>query len=207
LLEPAPRLPESGPRGPIPRRLARLVTRMMAKRPEERPDRMEDVVAELDAALVPSRPRLGPVVASLGALALLSAAGAVWVARHRPGAPVAEAAVAARPTSVPAAAPAEPAVEVAPRPTPPPAEPVVQRVAVQVTSQPPGALVTVDGHRVGVTPVRVSLPEESSARLVLHLSGYARATRVVRPRPGLTVAVPLQPAPRPGLPDLKDSPY
>jgi serine/threonine-protein kinase len=207
LLEPAPRLPESGPRGPIPRRLARLVTRMMAKRPEERPDRMEDVVAELDAALVPARPRLGWAAASLGALALLSAAGAVWVARHRSGAPAAEAAVPS-PPALPAASilptpVAEPAL---PQPASAPAEPVVQRVAVQVTSEPPGAAVTVDGRRVGVTPLRISLPE-ASTRLGLHLAGYARVTRVIQPHPGLTVAVPLQPAPRPGLPDLKDSPY
>ena len=102
LLEPAPRLPHSGPHGPIPRRLGRLLSRMMAKRPEDRPARMQDVVAELDSVLAPAAPRLGWFAATLGLLAAVSAAGALalFLGRHRQRAPV----------------PALPVAQVAPQP-------------------------------------------------------------------------------------------
>jgi hypothetical protein len=211
LLEPAPRLPTAGPHGQIPGRLGRLVSRMMAKRPEDRPARMEDVASELDAALVPAARGLGWAVGLLAALAVVSAAAALWVARHRAQPPPVALA------TVPAAVP-PPGPSAAPEPVIPPAEPRAratasppgpgaERVAVSIGSEPPGARVTVDGRVVGVTPLRLPLPAGEPARLELRLGGYTATARTVRPREGLTVNVRLRALPRPGIPDLKDSPY
>jgi len=212
LLEPAPRLPDRGPHGSIPRRLAALVARMMAKQPEERPARMEDVVSELESALQPSpaRPRFG--AALLATLAVAAAAAAVWVARHRPEPAAASPALGA---VTPGPRPAEPSPVPAPSPTEAPAEaasppaprPVLASIPVAVTSEPAGATLTVDGRPSGSTPLRVTLPEGRRTRLVLTLPGHAPAVRVIRPSAGLVVHLRLDTAPRPGLPDLKDSPY
>ncbi len=51
LLSPVPRLPPQGPHGAIPRTLADLVARMMAKTAAERPATMAEVEAALDAVL------------------------------------------------------------------------------------------------------------------------------------------------------------
>lgn len=214
LLEPAPRLPRSGPHGAIPRRLGRLLAQMMAKRPEDRPDGMDEVVAELDAVLAPAAPRAGWAVGALALLAVASAAGALslWVARHhqRPAAvpPVAKAA----PPSLPAATlmPMPPVLAVAPSPTPP--APALRpassaSVSVQFQSEPSGAAVVLQGRPLGVTPLRLPLAPGVPVRLELSLPGYFTEARVVRPRSGLSIDVHLASVPRPRLPDLKDSPY
>lgn len=210
LLEPAPRLPRSGPHGVLPRRVGRLLVRMMAKRPEERPDRMEDVVAELEAVLAPVAPRTGWAVAALGLLAVASAAAAlsVWVARRRPH-PAPPALVQAPPvpadtatpsgvTTVPQAAPGVPEL----RPAPPP-----RMVSVTVQTQPPGAAVALDGRTRGTTPLRLPLQQGTPVRLKLSLPGYAPVARLLRPQGSLAVSIKLEPLPRPALPDLKESPY
>jgi len=207
LLEPVPRLPDRGPHGPIPRRLSALVARMMAKQPEERPARMEEVVSELDAALVPGTPRLGGWVALLAALAVTSALGAVWVARHRAVAspPLRAPGPAALPTEVEAV----PRAGAAPAAAPVDAPPVEaeRSIEVGIVSEPAGARLTVDGRASGRTPLRLTLAQGRQARLRLTLPGYAPAVRIIRPEPGLAVTVRLRVEPRPGLPDLKDSPY
>lgn len=211
LLEPAPRLPRSGPHGALPRRVGRLLARMMAKRPEERPDRMEEVVAELEAVLAPPAPRTGWAVAALGLLAVASAAAAVsvWVARRRPHplpASIAQAvprhADTAPPpavTSVPVA-PSAPTAEVR-------AEPPARMVSVTVQTDPPGAAVALDGRTRGVTPLRLSLQQGTPVRLKLGLTGYAPVARLLRPQGSFAVSIQLEPLPRPALPDLKESPY
>jgi hypothetical protein len=209
LLEPAPKLSDTGPHGPIPRRLSRLVARMMAKLPEERPERMEDVVAELDAALAPGRPRFAWRVAVLGVLALGSAVAALWVARHRHRPAINRTPIASAPVPAPPT-PDVPAVTVAttsPTLSPSPANIVVQRIPIDVTSEPAGATVEANGRPIGNTPLRIHLREGRPTQLQFFLTGYARTARVVRAQPGLAVTVRLQPVRRPGLPDLKDSPY
>ncbi len=216
LLEPPPRLPRSGPHGPIPRRLARLLIRMMAKRPEDRPARMQDVVAELDGMLAVTRPRVGWAAITLALLAVVSAAGALalFVVRHRP------------PSRPPVAMARSPAVSAAfpvlrGEPPPPPAQiapsPAVAgvpalRVApttvlVSIASQPPGAAVVVDGQPMGTTPLSLPLRQGVAAHLKVKLPGYAAASRLVRPRAGLAVQLRLEPLSPAPLSDLKESPY
>jgi eukaryotic-like serine/threonine-protein kinase len=213
LLEPAPRLPRSGPHGAIPRRLGRLLARMMAKRPEDRPNRMADVVAELDAGLAPPAPGAGWAVAALALLALASAAGALslWMARQHQHAP---ATAKAPPPAAPAATPLLATTAVAgtsPVVFTPPASAVPAEspptVSVRVQSEPSGAAVVLEGRPLGFTPLRVPLRQGVPVRLELSLPGHLTEARVVRPRGGLNVTVRLASLPRPGLPDLKDSPY
>jgi eukaryotic-like serine/threonine-protein kinase len=207
LLEPAPRLPDRGPPGPIPRRLSALVARMMAKLPEGRPGRMEDVVAELDASLLPGPSRAGGWVALLAALAVTSGLGAVWVARHRP----APTPAAVAPPSLPEPAPVSrsDAPELAPASEAPVAvpSPSERPVEVGIVSEPAGAKLTVDGRASGRTPLRLTLAEGKRTRLRLTLPGYAPVVRLVRPSAGLAITVRLTAEARPGLLDLKDSPY
>ena len=213
LLEPAPRLPRSGPQGLLPRRVGRLLARMMAKRPDDRPDRMEEVVAELEAVLSPTAPRTGWAVAALGLLAVASAAAAisVWAGRRRPRPPQAPSAAQAPPSprseavASPAAIPTDAA-----RAAPPPAErheASVRVVSVVVQSSPPGAAVALEGRAQGVTPLRLPLQQGVPVRLKFSLLGYAPVARVLRPQGSLAVNVRLDPLPRPALPDLKESPY
>jgi serine/threonine protein kinase len=216
LLEPAPRLPHAGPHGALPRRLGRLLSRMMAKRPDDRPERMEDVVAELDAVLAPTSPKAGWAAGGLSLLAVASAAGAIslWVVRHHQH----TASVAAVSRSLLAAPPATPVFPVsqvlatAPssggNPIIPPtfAEPP-RLVPVRVQSEPPGAAVVLDGKPLGVTPLQVPLRLGVPVRLELSLSGHVTQTRVLRPRGGAQVTIRLASVPAKVLPDLKDSPY
>jgi serine/threonine protein kinase len=216
LLEPAPRLPRTGPHGAIPRRLGRLLARMMAKQPEGRPDGMEDVVAELDAVLAPASPsRAGWAALALAVLAVVSAVGALslGLARHRqhpagvppvakPVAPPSAETTPSGPFSPTFVAPilsppAAPALRAEPSPT----------VWVTVESEPSGAAVAQQGRALGVTPLRLSLRSGVPVRLELSLPGYSPEARVVRPRGGLSLDVRLSPVPRPALSDLKDSPY
>ena len=212
LLEPAPRLPRAGPQGVLPRRMGRLLARMMAKRPEDRPDRMEDVIAELEGVLSPGQSRAGWAVAGLALLAVVSAAGALslWMARHRqhptatpplvravpvnalPLAPPVAGAALATPTSAATAA----------LPESPP-----RTVSVTVQSEPPGAAVQLGGRARGVTPLRLRLRQGVPIRLELSLTGYFTETRMVRPTDSVAVDIRLQSVPRAALPDLKESPY
>jgi hypothetical protein len=75
---------------------------------------------------------------------------------------------------VPPAAPAEPAVEPDPTPVPEPA-----RVSIVIESDPPGALVTLDGIARGNTPVTVELPLGDAA-VPLELSLEGRRTTTTR---------------------------
>ena len=215
LLEPAPHLPRSGRYGRIPRRLGRLIGGMMAKRPEDRPDGMEDVVTELEAVLSPASPRASWAVGALAVLAMVSATGAlsVFVARHRqrppPPPPVARALPASiYPVSTTPLPPALPAPALVAAPTSAPLRaPAIRTVSVNVQSEPPGAAVVLDGRPLGLTPLRVPLASGVPVRLELSLPGYVSESRVIRPRGGLSVDVSLASPPRPAFPDLKDSPY
>jgi hypothetical protein len=213
LLEPAPRLPRSGPHGTIPRRLGRLLARMMAKRPEDRPDHMADVVAELDVILTPRAPGAGWAVAALALLAVASATGALslWLARHHQHA---AALVLSPPPAVSAATPLLLTTTIAGAPPVAVAVPAAavatetpSTVWVRVQSVPAGAEVVLEGRPLGVTPLRVALRPGVPAQLELSLPGHLSEARVIRPRGGLNVNVRLASVPRPGLPDLKDSPY
>jgi PEGA domain len=215
ILEPAPRLPRSGPHGRIPRRLGRLLARMMAKRPQDRPDGMEEVVAELEAVLSPASPKASWLVGGLALLAVLSAASAlsVWVTRHRPR-PAAAASLARASPAAPAAATTTPApaaglglLPQSESATAPMRAPSPVKVLVTVLSEPPGASVALEGRLLGVTPLKLPLATGVPVRLELSLPGYLSESRVLRPRGGLNVDVRLAAVPRPTFPDLKDSPY
>jgi len=213
LLEPAPRLPRTGPHGALPRRLGRLLARMMAKRPEDRPDGMEAVIVELEAVLSPPQSRMGWAIIGLALLAVASAAGALslWVARHRQHALVAPPALrAAPPTPLPLRPPTPatgiqtqtPAAAVAAVPPD-----VARTVALTVQSEPPGATVVLGGRARGITPLRLALREGVAVRLELSLKGYFTETRLVRPTDSLAVDIRLHALPPSALPDLKESPY
>jgi eukaryotic-like serine/threonine-protein kinase len=53
-----------------------------------------------------------------------------------------------------------------------PTKPAVADVTVRLTSEPPGATVTIDGARRGTTPVSVSLPGGTTASLLVELEGF-----------------------------------
>jgi eukaryotic-like serine/threonine-protein kinase len=212
LLEPAPRLPRSGPHGALPRRLGRLLARMMAKRPEDRPDRMEAIAAELEEFLAPEAPQTSWAAAALALLAVASAAGALslWVARHRqhpaptPSAVRVTASVTEAPKPLPAVPPAPPIAVLGSAAL---VEPAARILSVTIQSEPAGAAVVLDGRVRGVTPFRLPLRQGTQARLELRLPGYFAEARVIRPMGNLAVNVHLQSLPPPVLPDLKESPY
>ena len=78
---------------------------------------------------------------------------------------------------------------------------------MNISSEPPGAAVVVDGRVRGTTPLSLALRQGAPLRLEVSRAGYTAETRLVRPQPGLRIHVTLQPLPRPSLQDLKESPY
>jgi hypothetical protein len=192
--------------------MARLLARMMAKRPDDRPASMEAVIAELDAVLAPPQSRNGWAITGLGLLAVVSAAGAlsVWVTRHRQHPVAAPAALGAAPLNT---VPVPPVVTGGPNVPPAlavgstPAEAAPPTVAVTIQSEPPGAALVVGGRPRGVTPLRLALRQGVPVRLELSLKGYFTETRLVRPTDSQAVDIRLHSLPRAALPDLKESPY
>ncbi|MCB9593282.1 MAG: PEGA domain-containing protein [Sandaracinaceae bacterium] len=138
--------------------------------------------AEIAAALHLSRPTVTRRLAAAAA-ALVALVGVLWLAvwwRPEPAAPVAIE-PEALPVEVPAAAP-EPA-----------------EVLITLATDPPGAVVFVDGEEVGRSPVRIAAPPEGEHRAVrLWMDGYAtRELRIGhRTQPEVTVALDRTPQTR-----------
>jgi serine/threonine-protein kinase len=227
LLTPVPRLPAQGPHGAISPALADLVARMMSKDPGDRPATMAEVVAALEAvrtgqALPVPPPRARWTGRVLAAVAVAAAGVALLLsvrAGHPPEAPLTERTPPAPPTASPAAPADAPAVATSPpesapaaAPTPPPVRPQrperVAPVPVELRSTPPGARVSLHGRSLGRTPLSVRLPPDVAVLLVFEADGRLSIAERVRARRGLVVTANLPPAPvRPGLDDLKASPY
>jgi len=87
-----------------------------------------------------------------------------------------------------------------PKPTPPPRQTPVPPVTVSVTTEPPGAAVSVDGRAVeGVTPLELSLDRATAHRLELSLQGYqSRTLRLEAGEATPRLAVPLEAVRPPG---------
>jgi hypothetical protein len=130
-----------------------------------------------------------PVVAGVGALLIGAGAALVFL----------------RPMSVEPNTPVEPGTPVtAPRqvaePTPPPAqptpEPEPQAVTLKVLSEPPGAVVVVDGKQHGETPLDLPLTTNAPpVMLALKLDGYEPVSRPVSAGDAPEVSVKLTPKP------------
>jgi hypothetical protein len=102
------------------------------------------------------------------------AGGAFYMLRGRnapPPAPEPSPAATAEPAAPPpsAAAPAAP-------PT---------TVAMQITSEPAGASVSVDGKAVGATPVSVDVPAQTAVEVSVHSPGFEAKTEKVTPSAGM----------------------
>jgi serine/threonine-protein kinase len=175
----------------LPPVLDDLIARMLAKDPGERPQSMDDVVAQLDARaafiaaattlgnaaaqVVPApAPRRGRLLAG-GAMVVLAAAGVAVVQARRDEPP---------PAPVPAAAPA-----------PPPA-PVLVRQTIE--SSPPGAEVLQGEVALGTTPlVRAVARAPGRTTLRLRKEGYVEASVEVSTEGDTMVSAALAPAPPP----------
>ena len=114
----------------------------------------------------------------LGAvLCAVVAAGAFYMLRGRnapPPAPPPSPAAAAEPVAPPPSAAAAPGA--AREPT---------NVAMQVTSEPAGASVSIDGKAVGATPVTVDLPAQTAVEVRVHSPGFEPKTEKVTPSTGM----------------------
>lgn len=68
---------------------------------------------------------------------------------------------------------------------------------VKVSSNPPGATITLNGRSLGVTPTTIKVPQFDSSTLVIVKDGYATETQTIAPRAnGLSVHTDLKPAER-----------
>jgi predicted Ser/Thr protein kinase len=115
----------------------------------------------------PSRPRPTVRIAVAAGLALLAvAAGLAWRQGRSPSAPG-----VAPPAPSPPSAAASPAA--------PPATAAAEHPLVRVLVEPPGALVSLDGARVGAAPVEVRLDRFASHRLAASLEGHERQELLV----------------------------
>lgn len=144
-----------------------------------------------DVSVTPA-PRRWPMVLSLILVVLVMGGGAILgigrspepVAAPQPPAPV----------LVPAPAPVA-VVEQAPEkpPEPPEAAPV-EAIPATITTQPPGAAVSVDGVHRGVTPLKLGADFLSDAPREVHLSlpGYQAASQTVVLTDGTELAVTLR---------------
>ena len=116
------------------------------------------------------------VQVALGLAAVLAIAGAsVGIVARR----------SADPRPVSAAAPVEPAA----------------KIRVLVDSTPPGATVTIDGRRLGTTPLSGELDRrDAHVELELRLPGYQTATRTVALGDDIVLTLPLDRPPEPPAP-------
>lgn len=93
--------------------------------------------------------------------------------------------------------PAEQLVPVA-APAQRPSAPAQANVTLQVSSQPPGATVFLDGARAGVTPVNLAVPRSGvSLPYRLQLTGYQEHRGTLVPVASMPVHAVLQPVPAP----------
>jgi len=154
-----------------------------AKAPETKVAQKPAPHAEREAAR-DGKPMLGKVVAALGVVVVLGAGG-MWLKSKRHAAAVSTAPVAAQNTAPVAPAPGvtketpapvEAPVQKAPADTPPVAAPKPQQsasAAATITSEPSGADVSVDGRRVGSTPIELNnIQPDKPHRVGITKDGY-----------------------------------
>jgi hypothetical protein len=125
-----------------------------------------------------------------------SPASAVDANKPSTPAPSEPAPPAPEPQAVEPSAPAEPA-PTAPEPTPEVAEPAapVETVAIRVSTQPPGAEVSVGGVAKGAAPVVLDLPKGAPVNLGVSMAGYANASEEITPESAKTVRFALKALP------------
>jgi len=143
------------------------------------------------------RPRRALVAALWGGAVIVAAAAGIglWLEQREPGdagadpEPARPRAAATGPQAEPAERPTEASTAptdgpVAGDPTVPPAE--TGAIRVHIDSTPSGATVTLDGARLGRTPIDAQLaPSDGRGQLVLELRGYRTARRsIARDRDG-----------------------
>jgi serine/threonine-protein kinase len=90
-----------------------------------------------------------------------------------------------------AGVPTDPAV-VVPAPLPSPAPAPAEPVAVEVSSEPVGAEVLIDGAVLGTTPVRIPRPTSGERTVVVRMRGYEEARVMVSALSGETLRVELR---------------
>jgi serine/threonine protein kinase len=83
---------------------------------------------------------------------------------------------------------------------PTPVKPAVQEKTIQVTSNPPGAILELDGKSVGQTPAEIKVAEDQAHQIVLKLEGYQDANQSIDASTPNTLNIELQSiAPPPGF--------
>jgi uncharacterized protein (TIGR02266 family) len=143
------------------------------------------------------------IAAVLGVAAFVSMRGGPEAAQETPASAVdapkpSEPAPAPEPSAPqpqavePTPAPSEPTPSV--EPIPEPVEPVApaEMVAIRVSTQPPGAEVSVDGVVKGVAPVVLELAKGTSVTLAAGLPTYAKSTQEITPESDKTVRFALK---------------
>ena len=168
----------------VPKPLAELIVRCLAKRPEGRPASAASLASALRAIDPRVRRGTGWRVAT-AVLLVVGAGGTVYVATQAQTAPVHLV------EQVPVHTAPKPA-----EPVPPPAPRATATVTFRFTSTPPGAKVTRDEETIplGTTPFEITLPASERFRAAFELAGYEQAEVEVT-GPTVTAAlVPIQPA-------------
>jgi hypothetical protein len=203
----------------LPRGLEAILLKALAKYPEQRYPRMEELQAELQKAreaieratpeLLATRPERRPrpleavtMAATITGAPRSGLAPPAMRARRLVLGGLALGAGAAlllvflqhrRPLVAPVPAP------VAAVPAPPPVAVVAAKVSLLLESEPPGALVTVGGQVVGRTPIAwLTDPAGEPVELVFALDGYQREAIRALPAQGLKVRAQLEPLRRHG---------
>jgi serine/threonine protein kinase len=180
---------------PIPPAWEEAVAGCLAKNPEDRP-----ASAEVLANLLGMAPRSegsprSPRVRSRALLlvaALLFAGPLFWNYHHSRRSPPRLPSVAVRaepsPTPLPLAAPPPVALPNAPEPSPLTLTPLTlappKTGSIFVNSLPPGAIVSLDGVRTGISPMKVENIPLRSGLLALEKDGYERQELMINPAPG-----------------------
>jgi hypothetical protein len=152
------------------------------------------------------------IAALVGVIALLGGAAAVFLALRRvesPNAPTARTmtaapnvlhagAAGAAPTSVANEPPRAGATSTAANANPPVAPPA-SPATITLSSDPPGATVSADGHVLGVAPIDVPRPEPNHSRqYVVTAPGRTQVSVTLAFDTPRAVAVTLPPQPHPG---------
>lgn len=172
----------------IPPHVEAAVLRAMEKDPANRFQSMNELCDALRGPTVPKRARTWGIPL-LAAAVVAGVAFLLW------------------PTSAPVE-PAEPPAPVLPPVTEKsvdpaetspivPVEPVEQRVGLEVDSLPKGAFVTVNGDKLGRTPVQVALEPGQEATVRFSLQGYRSEERRLVPNEGDVLLVRLKKKTRP----------
>jgi len=196
---PSQRSKEAG----IPPHVESAVLRALEKNPADRFASMDAFCAALEGPTIPPRAR----TVGLPLLAVAVVAGATFVLWPRPAPEFVPEFVPETPTQARTEAPTQASPSVTEKSDSPaetsPAEPVTQRVKIALDSHPRGAFVSLNGEKMGRTPLEVEVERGAAATVRFSLQGYrSEAHRLVANEDDALV-VRLEKKSRPKQPPIK----